>query len=136
MLRRTTALLSTTLTNMRVIVAMLLVASFAGPVLAAPPPVSEDVRLPGGVAGMARALGLEPSFDRASAAAEFTRLIHSVEEGRNAETDARLRELEAYLTTVTQFQTSLDRLEAATRGISLQKAATGMSGGGSKRCSN
>ncbi len=108
---------------MRVIVSMLLVASFAGPVLAAPPPVSEDVRLLGGVAGMARALGLEPSFDRASAAAEFTRLIHSVEEGRNAETDARLRELDAYLTTVTQFQASLDRLEASTRGITLQKAA-------------
>jgi len=74
---------------------------------------------------MARVLGLEPSIDRARAAAEFARLIHSVGEGTNAENDSRLRDLDAYLTTVTQFQSSLDRLDAGTRGISLDKAGDG-----------
>ena len=109
---------------MRSIIMVLVVAAFSGSALAAPVEhVSGDVILPGGVAGLARVLGLEPSFERASAAAEFTRLIHSVEEGKNPETDVRLRELEAYLTTVIQFQASLDRLGASARGISLEKAA-------------
>ncbi|MEO5738994.1 MAG: hypothetical protein ABIS29_00170, partial [Vicinamibacterales bacterium] len=109
---------------MRVIVSLgLLVAAFSSSVIAAPlERASEDALLPGGVVGMARVLGLEPSIDRARAVAEFARLIHSVGEGTNAETDSRLRDLEAYLTTVTQFQASLDRLDAGTRGISLQKA--------------
>ena len=109
---------------MRYVIAFLLAAAFAGSSVAtATESVVENVSLPGGIAGIAGALGLEPSIDRARAMPELARLIHSVREGVNESVDARLQDLEAYLDTVSQFQSSLDSLDASTRGISLQSAA-------------
>ena len=110
--------------NMRYVIAFTLAVVFTGSSVAtAADSVVENVSLPGGIAGIAGALGLEPSIDRARAMPELARLIYSVREGVNDTVDARLQDLEAYLDTVSRFQSSLDRLGASTRGISLQNAA-------------
>ena len=78
---------------MRYVIAFTLVAAFAGSsVTTATESVVETVSLPGGIAGIAGALGLEPSIDRARAMPELARLIYSVREGVNDTADARLRD--------------------------------------------
>ena len=110
--------------RMRVLITFTLAVALAGTgVAAASEDVVENVSLPGGIAGIAGALGLEPNIDRARAMAELARVIYSVREGVNDTADARLRDLDAYLDAVSRFQSSLDQLDAATRGISLQNAA-------------
>src|SRR6185295_20216707 len=59
-----------------------IVAAFSGHAGAAGP-VSEDVPVPGGTAGMARSLGIAPVPERARFVSELARLTHQASEDRS-----------------------------------------------------
>ena len=52
--------------------------------------VSEDVPIPGGVAALAQALGIDPAPDRGRFIYDVTRLLYNAPEGRKASSDAYL----------------------------------------------
>lgn len=59
--------------------------------------IRSSVPLPGGTAGLSEALGSPHAFDRAFALQEAVRILHENPPGESPETDARRRQLAAYL---------------------------------------
>lgn len=87
-------------------------------------PVVDDVPLPGGTQALARVLGIEPAPDRARAVAEFARLLHSFPEGTDARSDERVARLREHTAVVARFQTALDTVQPAGKGVALSLAAS------------
>src|SRR5438105_13962112 len=82
------------LTRVPLMLCLTIVAAFeAG--LAAQVTISEDVPVPGGIAAIADALGIDPLPDRARFVGELTRLVYDTPAGRNAAGDLRLDRVRA-----------------------------------------
>jgi len=64
---------------------------------AAQRPVTEDVRVPGGTAAMAKALEIPEAPDRARFLAELVRVLYDLPEGKSDPADARMARLKTYL---------------------------------------
>src|SRR5262245_17135710 len=80
----------------RLVLCLTIVAAFQARLVASPS-VSEDVPVPGGVAAVAAALGIDPIPDRARFIGELTRLAFEIPRGKNAATDIRLQQLKTWL---------------------------------------
>jgi hypothetical protein len=86
---------------------------------------TEDVPVPGGTAGMARALDVKPVPDRARFLGELVRVLYDAPEGQSQATTQRVARLTAYVNGVGRLQASLDAMRAKGPGFSLTMAATG-----------
>ena len=74
---------------------------------AAASPVSEDVPVPGGIASLAQAIGIDPVPDRARFAAEFVRVLYEPQERMSV--DSKVRRFIAYLKTAERYELTSNR---------------------------
>src|SRR5215470_13925683 len=81
----------------RLVLCLTIVAAFQARLVASPP-VWEDVPVPGGIAAVAAALGIDPIPDRARFISELTRLAFETPVGRNLPSDIRVQQLKSLLT--------------------------------------
>ncbi len=84
--------------------------------------LAEQVPIPGGTVALARALKIPAAPDRARFVTELTRVIYHVPEGKNAATDALLRDLATHLEVVDRFQKALAAIQTDHGSIALAMA--------------
>ncbi|HMD37445.1 MAG TPA: hypothetical protein VKH42_20865, partial [Vicinamibacterales bacterium] len=99
--------------------------SLLGASAAAQTPSTEDVPVPGGTSGMARALDIKPVPDRPRFLGELVRVLYDAPEGQSQPTAQRVARLTTYVNGVGRLQASLDAMRANGPGFSLAMAATG-----------